>query len=178
MLFRSQDFLTVRDTLRFFSGLYAKPVALEELITACSLESVIERDTRRLSGGQRQRLLLAIALVNDPAVIFLDEPTTGLDPQARRNFWELINRIKARGKTIVLTTHYMEEAERLCDELVIVDQGKLIAQGTPDELLAEHFGDLVFRLPLNALPQPVDVNIVSNISPLHQNWVVVSRPSI
>ncbi|MCG2634385.1 MAG: ABC transporter ATP-binding protein [Gammaproteobacteria bacterium] len=151
-----QDFLTVRDTLRFFSELYPNPVPIPDLLVACSLEDVIERDTRRLSGGQRQRLLLAIALVNDPEVIFLDEPTTGLDPQARRNFWELINGIKARGKTIVLTTHYMEEAERLCDELVIVDQGRLIAQGTPDQLLADYFGDLVFRLPADALPGAVD----------------------
>jgi ABC-2 type transport system ATP-binding protein len=88
-----------------------------------------------LSGGERQRLLLAIAVVNEPEVLFLDEPTTGLDPQARRNFWDLVQGVKAQGKTIVLTTHYMEEAYLLCDEIVIVDHGKIIARGSPAALL-------------------------------------------
>ena len=101
-----------------------------------------DRDSRKLSGGQQQRLLLAIALVNDPAVLFLDEPTTGLDPQARRNFWELMQSIKARRKTIILTTHYMEEAELLCDEIAIMDRGRIIAQGTPRRLLHEHFAEV------------------------------------
>src|SRR2546421_8947273 len=90
----------------------------------CALEKLAGRDARKLSGGQQQRLLLAIALVNDPAVLFLDEPTTGLDPQARRNFWELVDSIKARRKTVILTTHYMEEAELLCDEIVIMDRDR------------------------------------------------------
>jgi ABC-2 type transport system ATP-binding protein len=111
------------------------------------LGDLLDRDTRRLSGGQRQRLLLAVALANDPDVLFLDEPTTGLDPQARRNFWELIGSIKARGKTIVLTTHYMEEAYVLCDEIAIMDHGRIIAQGSPQQLLAEHFEDVVLQLP-------------------------------
>jgi len=95
-----------------------------------------------------ERLLLAIALVNDPDVIFLDEPTTGLDPQARRNFWDLVNRIKGFGKTVILTTHYMEEARQLCDELVFMDHGKIIAQGAPDDLLADNFDNVVLRLPI------------------------------
>src|SRR5262249_51912135 len=111
-----------------------------------------KRDARKLSGGQQQRLLLAIALINDPAVLFLDEPTTGLDPQARHNFWELVQSIKARRKTIILTTHYMEEAELLCDEIAIMDRGKIIAQGAPRQLLRQHFADVLLELPRRELP--------------------------
>ena len=142
-----QDFLTVRENLRFFSALYPVRRPLDELIALCRLEEFLDRDARKLSGGQRQRLLLAIALVNDPELLFLDEPTTGLDPQARRNFWDLVTSIKQAGKTIVLTTHYMEEAYLLCDEIVIVDHGRIIARGVPNDLLAEHFADSVLELP-------------------------------
>ena len=142
-----QDYITVRETLQMFRQMYPRTAPLQELIDSCSLEEFLDRDTRKLSGGQRQRLLLAIALVNDPEAIFLDEPTTGLDPQARRNFWELVETIKADGKTIILTTHYMEEAYELCDEIIIMDHGKIIAQGTPARLLAKHFGDVVLQLP-------------------------------
>lgn len=142
-----QDHLTVIENLRFFSALYPVRRPIEELIALCRLEEFLDRDSKKLSGGQRQRLLLAIALVNDPELLFLDEPTTGLDPQARRNFWDLVTDIKAAGKTIVLTTHYMEEAQRLCDEIVIVDRGRIIARGAPGQLLAEHFNDSVLELP-------------------------------
>jgi ABC-2 type transport system ATP-binding protein len=125
-----QDFLTVRQS-----------------IALCALEKLADRDSRKLSGGQQQRLLLAIALVNDPAVLFLDEPTTGLDPQARRSFWELVQSIKARRKTIILTTHYMDEAELLCDEIAIMDRGRLIAMGPPRRLLQEHFAEVMLELP-------------------------------
>jgi len=143
-----QDYLTVREALQMFARFYRQTLPIDDLIATCSLSDFIERDTRRLSGGQRQRLLLAIALVNDPDVIFLDEPTTGLDPQARRNFWDLVNRIKGFGKTVILTTHYMEEARQLCDELVFMDHGKIIAQGAPDDLLADNFDNVVLRLPI------------------------------
>jgi len=143
-----QDHLTTRENLRFFSALYPVRRPLEELVALCRLEEFLDRDTSKLSGGQRQRLLLAIALVNQPEVLFLDEPTTGLDPQARRNFWDLVQGVKAQGKTIVLTTHYMEEAYLLCDEIVIVDHGKIIARGSPAALLAEHFDDSVLELPV------------------------------
>lgn len=143
-----QDYLTVREALQMFARFYRHTLPIDDLISTCSLSDFIERDTRKLSGGQRQRLLLAIALVNDPDVIFLDEPTTGLDPQARRNFWELVNRIKGLGKTVILTTHYMEEARQLCDELVFMDHGKIIAQGAPDDLLANNFDSVVLRLPI------------------------------
>lgn len=152
-----QDFLTVRENLKFFSNLYPKNRSMDELIEICALESYLDRDARKLSGGQRQRMLLAIALVNDPEIVFLDEPTTGLDPQARLNFWELINRIKAQNKTVLLTTHYMEEAYNLCDQIAIMDHGKIIAQGSPDQLLSEHFQDVIIELPAQDFPQAAEV---------------------
>lgn len=142
-----QDFLTVKETLVMFSKFYERTIAVEEMIETCSLESILDRDTRKLSGGQRQRLLLALAILNDPKIVFLDEPTTGLDPQARRNFWQLVNRIKQQNKTVLLTTHYMDEAESLCDEIVIMDQGKIIEQGTPQALLEQNFEGVMVSLP-------------------------------
>jgi len=147
-----QDFLTVRQSLNMFRGLYSRGMDVDEVIKLCALDKLEKRDTRKLSGGQQQRLLLAIALVNDPALLFLDEPTTGLDPQARRNFWELVQSIKARKKTIILTTHYMEEAELLCDEIAIMDRGRVIAQGTPRALLREHFDEVLLELPKQEFP--------------------------
>ena len=147
-----QDFLTVRQSIALFRGLYTTGLDVDEVIRLCALEKLAGRDARKLSGGQQQRLLLAIALVNDPAVLFLDEPTTGLDPQARRNFWELMQSIKARRKTIILTTHYMEEAELLCDEIVIMDRGRIIAQGPPRRLLHEHFAEVLLELPRQEFP--------------------------
>ena len=147
-----QDFLTVRQSIALFRGLYARGLEVEEVIRLCALEKLADRDSRRLSGGQQQRLLLAIALVNDPAVLFLDEPTTGLDPQARRSFWELVESIKARRKTIILTTHYMEEAELLCDEIAIMDRGRIVAEGPPRQLLQQHFAEVLLELPRQDLP--------------------------
>jgi ABC-2 type transport system ATP-binding protein len=148
-----QDFLTVRQCIALFRGLYKSGLDVEEVIRLCALEKLADRDSRKLSGGQQQRLLLAIALVNDPAILFLDEPTTGLDPQARRNFWDLVESIKARRKTIILTTHYMEEAELLCDEIAIMDRGRLVAQGPPRRLLHEHFARVMLELPRQDFPQ-------------------------
>jgi ABC-2 type transport system ATP-binding protein len=155
-----QDFQTVRESLHMFASLYRRTAAIGELITLCNLEEILDQDTRLLSGGQRQRLLLAIALVNDPRLVFMDEPTTGLDPQARRNFWGLIETVLQRGKTVVLTTHYMEEAQRLCDDIVIVDHGRVIARGRPGELVQAHFPAVVVRLPANVWPagQPLPAN--------------------
>ncbi|MCW8846824.1 MAG: ABC transporter ATP-binding protein [Gammaproteobacteria bacterium] len=150
-----QDHLTVLETLQLFRRLYKHGADLEQVIQMCSLEKLLKRDNRKLSGGQRQRLLLGVALVNDPKILFLDEPTTGLDPQARRNFWELVERIKENDKTVILTTHYMEEAYRLCDEIAIMDQGKIIAQGSPQALLKEHFDDVILELPKSDLPSPL-----------------------
>jgi len=147
-----QEFLTVRQTIGLFRGLYDRGLDSDEVIRVCALEKLQRRDNRKLSGGQLQRLLLAVALVNDPAILFLDEPTTGLDPQARRNFWELIASIKSRNKTIILTTHYMEEAELLCDEIAIMDRGRIIAQGAPRALLHQHFADVLLELPSQEFP--------------------------
>lgn len=144
-----QDFLTVRETIEMFRSLYERKAPIDDIIEQCSLGELLNRDNRKLSGGQRQRLLLAIALVNRPRLIFLDEPTTGLDPQARRNFWDLVKSIRARGATVVLTTHYMDEAQVLCDEIAIMDAGRIIAQGSPDELLRKQYRGLIIELPLS-----------------------------
>lgn len=131
-------FLTVRETLNTFRKLYGKRAKFDYLVELCRLDDILDRDNQKISGGQKQRLLLAMALANDPELIFLDEPTTGLDPQARRHLWEIVSGLKKERKTIVLTTHYMEEAQTLCDEIAIMDHGRIIARGTPDELLNKH----------------------------------------
>ncbi len=142
-----QEFLTVRECLLLFRHLYPRGADVDEIIRVCALEKLQDRDNRKLSGGQLQRLLLGIALVNDPEVLFLDEPTTGLDPQARHNFWDLIRTVKARSKTVILTTHYMDEAYFLCDVIAIMDHGHIIAMGSPAQLLREHFEDVILELP-------------------------------
>lgn len=128
--------LTARETVRLFGAFYAGARDVDETLALVALGEKADARVGGLSGGQRQRLALACALVGDPALVFLDEPTTGLDPQSRRQLWELVERLKAAGRTIVLTTHYMEEAERLCDRVAIVDRGRVIAIGTPRELVA------------------------------------------
>ena len=142
-----QEFLTVKETLQLFHKLYPNPSNFDEVVEECSLKNLLSRDNRKLSGGQRQRLLVAIALVNQPELLFMDEPTTGLDPQARRNFWNMVEKIKLRNTTLILTTHYMEEADFLCDEIAIMDKGKIIAYGEPKELIAQHFKEVVLELP-------------------------------
>jgi ABC-2 type transport system ATP-binding protein len=151
-----QDFLTTREALELFSAFYTRTVPVDELIELCALGSFQHQDNRKLSGGQRQRLYLALALLNDPAVLFLDEPTTGLDPQARQNFWQLVQGIKARGKTILLTTHYMEEASVLCDEIAIMDQGRIISQGHPQEMLRAQYQGVWLELPKQAFAPAAD----------------------
>lgn len=135
---RLPEYLTVLETLKTFRGLYPGKTDIDWIIEVCRLEEILNRDNRKISGGQKQRLLLAIALTNNPELIILDEPTTGLDPQARRHLWEIVTGIKNSGKTIILTTHYMEEAERLCDKIAIMDYGKIIDIDTPRSLLIKH----------------------------------------
>jgi len=147
-----QDFLTTKEVLQLFSSFYPRTLPLEQLVEMCALEEFLHRDNRKLSGGQRQRLFLALALVNDPDLLFLDEPTTGLDPQARRSFWTLIENIKKQNKTILLTTHYMEEASVLCDEIVIMDHGRIMAQGQPEALLQHHLKGAKVVLPKKDVP--------------------------
>lgn len=166
------EYLTVIETLKLFQGLYPLSASLDELIDTCNLGEFLGRDTQKLSGGQRQRMLLAIALVNQPEIVFLDEPTTGLDPQARRNFWELIRSIQARGTTIILSTHYMEEAAELCDEIVIMDRGEIIAQGAPDALLHQHFSERLVRLPAHAFKGSIEE--LNYPVQQHNGWIDIS----
>jgi len=150
--------LTVQETVRLFRSFYKQGANASEVIARVQLEEKQNSRVGDLSGGQKQRLALACALVGDPTFLFLDEPTTGLDPQARRQLWELIEEFKKSGRTILLTTHYMDEAERLCDRVAIVDHGKEIALGTPRELIAstcaEHMVEFTAGSVSNALDVP------------------------
>lgn len=129
------DKLNLRELLELFGEMYGRQVDAMKLLAEVELEDKIKSQVAQLSGGQKQRFSIAAALVNDPVVIFLDEPTTGLDPQSRRHLWGVIKRIRSEGKTIVLTTHYMEEAEELCDRVAIMDEGRIIALDKPAELV-------------------------------------------
>ena len=137
--------LTVVEVLDLFRSFYKRSLPTGQLIDFLDLGERKTAQTRQLSGGQRQRLAVALALVNDPEVIFLDEPTTGLDPAARRALWDLVQKLQAQGKTILLTTHYMEEAEVLCDRLAIMDHGRILALGTVNDLVAKRFKDRSVR---------------------------------
>ncbi|MGH7722953.1 MAG: ATP-binding cassette domain-containing protein [Candidatus Dormibacteria bacterium] len=128
----------VREAIDLFGSLYPRSRAAAELLSEFDLEEKAHSYASDLSGGQMQRLSIALALVNDPDVVFLDEPTTGLDPQARLNIWDVIEGIRTRGKTVVLTSHYMEEAERLCSRVAIIDHGRVVALDTPERLIVAH----------------------------------------
>jgi ABC-2 type transport system ATP-binding protein len=141
------NFLTVRETLQTFKSFFTQTTPIEELVELCRLGDFLDQYNDKISGGQRQRFLLALALINRPQLLFLDEPSTGLDPQARRNLWNLIQNIKAAGKTIILTTHYMEEAQFLCDEVAIMDYGKIMVQGSPDALIRKHSRETTVVMP-------------------------------
>ncbi len=141
-----QEFVTVREIMLQFSRFYPEAASIDELAERYALGEFLHQDSRRLSGGQKQRLLLAIAQINKPRILFLDEPTTGLDPQSRRNLWRQVQEIREQGATVLLTTHYMEEAYELCDEIAIMDHGRVIAHDAPDALLAAHFDDVVVQL--------------------------------
>ncbi len=147
---RLQEKLTVTETLRLFRSFYDHGMDPAAAMALVSLEEKATAWVRKLSGGQRQRLAVACALVGEPELLFLDEPTTGLDPQARRQLWDVVNNLKRTGKTILMTTHYMDEAEKLCDRVAIVDHGKVIAQGTPRALISRMGGDHVIEFELQA----------------------------
>jgi ABC-2 type transport system ATP-binding protein len=127
--------LNLVELIRLFSGLYNRKVDAMELLQMVNLQDKAKAKVKELSGGQKQRFSVATTLINQPKIIFLDEPTTGLDPQARRNLWELISTIRKRGTTVILTTHYMDEAEVLCDRVAIMDAGKIVALDTPAQLI-------------------------------------------
>ena len=174
-----QEFLTVRETLKLFAGLYPKSSDLDDLIKRCNLASFLDRDNRMLSGGQRQRMLLAIALINNPEIVFLDEPTTGLDPQARHNFWDLINNILSHGTTVILSTHYMEEAAELCDEIIILDHGRIIAKGEPGQLLQQHFTERLVRIPEEELSAAYIKELEQKYSLFQEKgWIEISTADV
>ena len=151
--------LTVAETVRLFRSFYARGRTIDEVIGLVQLDEKRDGRVGKLSGGQKQRLALACAIVGDPELLFLDEPTTGLDPQSRRQIWELVEEFKSTGRSILLTTHYMDEAERLCDRVAIIDHGKVIALGTPRELIAslgaEHVVEFVLAHGVDGLNEDV-----------------------
>ncbi len=138
--FNAIDRLTVRENINYFGAMFDHQLDADQLIELVDLKDKRDAQFKTLSGGLKQRVGLAVALVNDPALVFLDEPTTGLDPRARRDVWYFIERLKKQGKTVFLTTHYMDEAEYLADTVSIIDHGQIIASGTPDQLIDTHGG--------------------------------------
>ena len=144
--------LNVQELVEYFGSLYQKAVPTSEIIELVALGESRKVLFQNLSGGQQQRLSVALAFVNDPDIIFLDEPTTGLDPQARRTLWEVIESYRKAGKTILLTTHYMEEAERLCDRIAIMDHGHIIATGSPQQIIKEHFQESAIQFRMTDYP--------------------------
>ena len=145
---RLTDKLTVRETVTLFRSFYPRGLAPDAAIQLVSLGEKARARVDKLSGGQRQRLAVACALVGDPELLFLDEPTTGLDPQSRRQLWDVVNDYKSTGRTVLLTTHYMDEAERLCDRVAVIDNGQVIALGTPAELIRSVGGEHVVAFTL------------------------------
>ena len=150
------DKLTVGETVHLFASFYREAREVDDVIALVQLDEKRDARVGKLSGGQKQRLALACAIVGDPELLFLDEPTTGLDPQSRRQLWELIEQLKAAGRTILLTTHYMDEAERLCDRVAIVDHGKVIALGTPRELIGSLGAEHVVEFAVAEGAPPID----------------------
>ncbi|HEY1378219.1 MAG TPA: ABC transporter ATP-binding protein [Gemmataceae bacterium] len=142
--------LTVRETVTLFRSFYRRGPDPDDVIRLVSLEEKADARVGKLSGGQQQRLAVACALVGDPDLLLLDEPTTGLDPQSRRQLWDIIRGLRSRGRTVLLTTHYMDEAERLCDRVAVVDHGRVIALGTPPELIARLGGEHVIDFTLDS----------------------------
>ncbi|MBI5548470.1 MAG: ABC transporter ATP-binding protein, partial [Deltaproteobacteria bacterium] len=157
------DRLKVEEVLELFRSFYQRSRDAESLLGLVSLEDKRSAWFERLSGGQKQRLAVACALVGDPELLFLDEPTTGLDPQSRRQLWEVVTGLKAEGRTVLLTTHYMDEAERLCDRVAIVDKGKVIALDSPRALIAQVVGHEVVEFASPAQLAPADLGAVAGV---------------
>ena len=153
--------LKVHEVLDLFGSFFPKALPHDELIKLVDLEDSRNKLCINLSGGQQQRLSIALALVNDPQILFLDEPTSGLDPQARHNIWDLIKLQQEKGKTIFLTTHYMEEAERLCERVAIIDQGEIIATDRPDRLVNQHFKEEAIEFQLD---QPLGDEVLRQLA--------------
>jgi ABC-2 type transport system ATP-binding protein len=203
--FNAIDRLTVRENIDYFGAMFDHQLDADQLIELVDLKDKRDSQFKTLSGGLKQRVGLAVALVNDPALVFLDEPTTGLDPRARRDVWYVIERLKKQGKTVFLTTHYMDEAEYLADTVSIIDHGQIIASGTPDQLIDTHGGKktLIIRdagqegmsqlppgLPKAELRNAGDIAVPLNNgeltdilmrlgqTPLHDREIEVRRPTL
>ncbi len=193
--------LTVREALTFYGDLFPRRRPAEELVEVVGLEAKLDARVRTLSGGQQRRLQVALGLVGDPELLFLDEPTTGFDPSARRHAWKMIENLKALGKTVLLTTHYMDEAQNLADRVVVMARGRIVATGAPDEIGGRDDGAAVIRfgaeVPLGDLPLPVrtvgnvvEVRSADPVADLHRltGWALergidlpgltVTRPSL
>jgi ABC-2 type transport system ATP-binding protein len=180
---RFPDKQTVREMVTLFRSFYRTGLEPDEVLTRVSLESKANSFVETLSGGQQQRLAVAVALVGDPELLFLDEPTTGLDPQSRRQLWDVIGDLRTRGRTTVLTTHYMDEAEKLCDRVAIIDHGKVIALGSPRQLIARIGGDHVVEFALGeevSAPDPSEfaglVSVLSSRSEADGYCLTVGEP--
>jgi ABC-2 type transport system ATP-binding protein len=203
--FNAIDRLTVRENINYFGAMFKHQLDADKLIELVDLKDKRDEQFKSLSGGLKQRVGLAVSLVNDPDVVFLDEPTTGLDPRARRDVWGVVERLKSQGKTVFLTTHYMDEAEYLADIVSIIDHGQIIASGTPDQLIDSHGGKktLIIReageeglkqlppgLPKAELRNAGDIAVplnngeLTNIlvslvqTPLHDKEIEVKRPTL
>ncbi len=162
---RLMERLTVEETFKLFASFFSQTLPINQMINKVALEEKAKARVENLSGGQRQRLAIGLALLNNPDIIFMDEPTTGLDPQARRNIWDLIEELKEEKKTIFLTTHYMEEAEKLSDYIYIMDHGQIIAQGTPAELVEGLDQDNVIEFSLDSSMGTKDLEELEEIFP-------------
>jgi ABC-2 type transport system ATP-binding protein len=147
--------VTVQEILVLFASFYEHSLPVDDVLKLLALEESRKVLVKNLSGGQQQRLSVAMALINEPDIAFLDEPTTGLDPQARHSLWSVIENMRNQGKTVFLTTHYMDEAERLCDRVAVIDHGKIIAMGSPRELINEHFNESAIQFELDPAPPEV-----------------------
>ena len=156
--------LTVAEVMGLFASFYPRSVSIGKLIKLVDLEDCKKKRCKNLSGGQQQRLSIALALVNNPRVIFLDEPTSGLDPQSRHNIWGIIEYVRGKGKSVFITTHYMEEAQRLCDRVAIVDHGRIIATDAPDKLVAQHFQEEAIEFELNRKLDNEDLSTLAGVT--------------
>lgn len=167
--------LTVRETLKLFAGFYPNPLLVDEAIALVDLAEKQHARVETLSGGQRQRLSVAIAMISNGEIIFLDEPTTGLDPQARRDLWNSIIELKNAGKTVFLTTHFMEEAQKLCDRVAIIDYGRIVALGSPQELITAHFQEMSLEIvqpELRNEPKLQELTSVTEVIALNEHTVL------
>lgn len=158
------EYLTLAETIRLFASFHESPIPGDEVIEWLGLEGQVKQRVGKLSGGQQQRLLVAVALVSNAEVLLLDEPTSGLDPNARRYLWETIDRFRSQGKTIIVTTHSMEEAQAYCDRVAIVDAGRCVALGTPDGLISKHTGEKLITFTTSAEPDLPALRVLAGVS--------------